>query len=318
MDKIQIELDEMDLMLLKQLEVDSRQSNRSLSIKLNTSAETVRRRLNRLTNAGLVSIVTFSNPLALGLQMALIGINARPGKIDALAGYLGKYQTITSIMITTGRYDMLVTATFRDQQELAGFVEENLGASPDLVDAEMMMVLSLKKFSLMYLSGNGGASSGTTSCILDETDLALIKELEMHPRQSVTDLTRKLALSRTLVNRKLQTLLEQDIIKVINVVNPAAIGFAIQASVLIKADLSKISAVAGALMLDTRVHQLSVVSGRFNLWVWAIFRDLGEMTEFVKNTLGNIPGITRYETMLQLGLPKASLSLLTKGKVIKY
>ncbi|MDD5095859.1 MAG: AsnC family transcriptional regulator, partial [Dehalococcoidia bacterium] len=51
-------LDELDLMLIRELEVDARRSAKELAAKLGTSHTTVQRRLRYLLDEGVISFVT--------------------------------------------------------------------------------------------------------------------------------------------------------------------------------------------------------------------------------------------------------------------
>jgi DNA-binding Lrp family transcriptional regulator len=67
MDKpAKLELDELDLMLTKELELDARQSIRVLSRKLGVTEITVRKRMLALLDRKVITIAVFTNPYSFG------------------------------------------------------------------------------------------------------------------------------------------------------------------------------------------------------------------------------------------------------------
>ncbi|MDD5095208.1 MAG: Lrp/AsnC family transcriptional regulator [Dehalococcoidia bacterium] len=305
-------VDDLDLLLVKELELDARQSNPSLAKKLGTSSTTIHRRVQRLIDAGTITIAARPEPLVLGFSTrALMGITVRPGKSDAVAGYLAPYRCVRAIRLIAGRYDALLTLFFRSQEELLGFISEELGKIPDLMDAETMAVLKVVKSSWMYLRGDTGATREATPRPLDELEVKLIEALESSPRESITHLSKKLQINRTLMGKKMQVLLNENIVRVVSVADPTAFGFGTQAIILVKTRPGQINAATDHLVADRRVNRVVITTGRFDLFLSANFQDSTEMADFLKNILGVTPGIVHYETMLQLAVPKQSFSLLT-------
>jgi len=299
-------------MLVKELEIDARQSHLELAAKLETSPTTVRRRLQRLLDEGIITIIAMTDPIAFGFQTrAHIGLNVRPGKVDAVVEYLKSYRSVRVIRILTGRYDVFLSVIFRSSQEMLTFANQELGRIPDLVDYETMLILQRAKGSWTYLNDSTGMVTEAIPQSLDESSLKLIAELELHPRESITNLGHKLGMNRKSVSRRLQALLNENIVRVVSITNPSAFGFGVHAAILVKVYPGKITDVVEALVADTRIHLVTIITGNFDLFLAAAFQDAGQMADFLRNDLGNIDGVMTHETMLQVALPKRSFALMS-------
>lgn len=305
-------LDELDLMLAKELELDARQSNRVLAKKLATSEATVRRRLQRLLDEGIITIVTVPDRQSLGFPIGIdVGLKVSPGKADEVAEYLRSHKRIQNILLATGRYDILIHAALRDINEQNIFLGEDLSRVPYLLSAETIFFVEVVKMSWKYLNDDTYRYKKPMAYDLDDLDFSLIKELELCPRESVTELGRKLGVNRILVGRRLRKLLAADVIRVVSIANPSCFGFNVQVFIFVKVQPARISSVANSLIGEKRILHICTIAGRFDLFLSAAFGDLAEMSDFIMNQLASYPGVISYETMIQVAFAKRSYSLLT-------
>jgi len=139
-------IDALDLMIIRELQSDPQQPQTDIAKKLGAGATTVRRRLNRLLNEHIIRIVAIADPHALGYHVrAMIGIKVCPGKIDAVADKLASYANVHYALMTTGPYDLVAWAVFRNTDELSGFIRHKLGGIEGLASHESMLTLKVVK-----------------------------------------------------------------------------------------------------------------------------------------------------------------------------
>jgi len=147
-------LDDLDLVLIRELENDGRQTNTDLAKKIGTSKATARRKLKKLLDGGIIKVVAVANPPALGYRtVATMGINVRPGDVDAVAERLASYENVHFVIISTGRYDIITWMMFQEPEDLSDFLRNELGNIPGLVSVETMINLKIIKASFNYLAG---------------------------------------------------------------------------------------------------------------------------------------------------------------------
>lgn len=297
--------DKLDRLLVQELEIDPRQSSITLSAKLGISPPTVLRRIQRLCDAKAIVFVTaVFDPRALGYQTtALIGIKVQPGKVDATVDALRTCTNVQSIMVTCGRYDIIFAAFFANNEGIIRFVHQELGGM-DIQDVETFIILQRVKNPWKQRSNGLRSVNDVSNHSLDELDLKLIKEMELQPRGSITDLSRKLGVSRQTVNTRLKTLQTKDAVRTITLVDSRVFGPYIGVLIFAKVRPGKIDDVVSALTPDSRVIGLAIMSGRLDINLFTTFQDSDEMSEFVRNKLGGISGVTECEVYIQAGLPQ--------------
>ena len=145
-------IDHLDLMILKELEIDARQSVSDLAKKLGTSRGNVSNKLQRLLNQQLTKIVAFTNPLTLGYNVfSLTGIKVSPNEIDAAAERLSRLPEIHTVAKVAGRYDIVVQSMFHTPIEQSAFLMKELSNIPGITSTETMIALELRKLSFMFL-----------------------------------------------------------------------------------------------------------------------------------------------------------------------
>jgi Lrp/AsnC family transcriptional regulator for asnA, asnC and gidA len=138
-------IDALDLMIIRELQSDPQQPQADIAKKLGAGATTVRRRLKRLLDEHIIRIVAIADPHALGYIRTMIGIKVCPGSIDAVADKLAAYANVHYALMTTGPYDLVVWAVFRDTDELSDFIRHELGDIEGLASYESMLTLKVVK-----------------------------------------------------------------------------------------------------------------------------------------------------------------------------
>jgi DNA-binding Lrp family transcriptional regulator len=240
-----------------------------------------------------------------------LGFHVVPGRTDEVAECLRRIKSIKTITLTAGRYDMLSYAVLRSHQELPSFLYQELGQIPYLVRTETMLVLDAVKASWKYLSQDIQRFRKTTHSDIDGLDFELIKELELCPRESIRTLGKKLGVNRNLVGKRLNSLLDNGIIRVVSPISePSILGFNLDVTILVRAQLGKVMGVANSLIHETRVRHVATTNGPFELYLRAAFRDAEEMSDFLTKRLGSHEGVTSYETLIHLKTIQESYSLL--------
>jgi len=145
-------IDELDLMILKELETDGRQPVSDLARKLGINRAHATHRLQRLLDQQVVRIVAFNNPLLLGHStFAMIGIKVSPNEIRVAADRLSNLKDAYWVALVAGRYDMIVWTMFPAPMDLSMFLGRELGSIPGITSIEITIGLELKKTSLHRL-----------------------------------------------------------------------------------------------------------------------------------------------------------------------
>ncbi len=136
-------IDEIDQRLINLLMSDSRQSSRVLAEKLGIDGSTVRRRVKRLVDEGVVFYSVLPNPDVLGFPVrAIIALNADVGKVSSIIRTLSEKNEVKWIYPTTGRFDIFLFVWLSSIESIYDFMENTIGRIEGLRNAETFICLS--------------------------------------------------------------------------------------------------------------------------------------------------------------------------------
>ncbi|MHA1211522.1 MAG: Lrp/AsnC family transcriptional regulator [Candidatus Heimdallarchaeota archaeon] len=119
-------LDKIDKKIIEILMDDSRITNVQIAKKIKRSESTVRQRLIKLTENGIIKKFTIEvNPNAFGYNtIAYVGITAHPGKLLKVIKSLKKINDVVSIATSTGDYMIICKIWADDGVHLSDIVDK--------------------------------------------------------------------------------------------------------------------------------------------------------------------------------------------------
>jgi Lrp/AsnC family transcriptional regulator for asnA, asnC and gidA len=149
-----------DIEIIRCLNEDARSSVTKIAGRLAMPESTVRHRLNRLLDAGVVEFTAVPNPLQLGYQIwAIMEIQAELSRIRGIARELADRPEVYFVSITTGSYDILAGAVFRSNDELLEFLTGYLPKVPGIIRTSTSTVLDVvKRFLTFAVAGEGAGT----------------------------------------------------------------------------------------------------------------------------------------------------------------
>jgi Lrp/AsnC family transcriptional regulator, regulator for asnA, asnC and gidA len=144
------ELSDLDKRIIEHLQQDGRRPFTQIASALGVSEAAVRARTNRLVERGILQVVGVADPGKLGFQQALIGIRCEPGRIVEVAGALAELSEVDYVVITAGRFDILIEAVAEDNEGLLRFLNDRLQRVGGVRDTETFTYLRLVKQTYQY------------------------------------------------------------------------------------------------------------------------------------------------------------------------
>jgi Lrp/AsnC family transcriptional regulator for asnA, asnC and gidA len=137
-------IDDIDRQIIKHLQTDGRMPYSQLGQLIGLSDASARQRVNRLTERGVIDIVAVTDPTTLGLGIqAMLGI-AVAGDARRIAVDIGACDEAVYVVLTTGRYDLLVEVVVADGDALLGLLAE-LNGITGVASIETIRYLALSK-----------------------------------------------------------------------------------------------------------------------------------------------------------------------------
>ncbi len=146
-----LDIDQLDRKILRLLKDDGRRPNAEIARAVGVSVPTVRRRLERLQESGVLRIIGLLNPVATGFPVdVFLALTIRDGFALSVGRRLAAMNCVAFVGHTTGRFDMLVEAFFSNLDALFDFCAEALDSSGGVISAETYFILGVDKFNYMW------------------------------------------------------------------------------------------------------------------------------------------------------------------------
>ena len=139
-------LDKVDCQMIRLLQKDGRMPNNAIAHKLGISEFTVRRRMKRLLDSGIIKIVAVANPIDLGFEIAgNLKIKIDLKKADPVLKKLKKIDSLIWVALTTGGTDIDVDFVARSLKEFHELIFKKISKIDGVVSTETSLMVDLVK-----------------------------------------------------------------------------------------------------------------------------------------------------------------------------
>ncbi len=139
---------------------------------------------------------------------------------------------------------------------------------------------------------------------MDELDRKIVSILQADGRASNAKIAREVGVSEGTIRRRLKRLVQQKLITVTAVVEPAKLGFQTEALIGVQVEPNKVDTAASEIIKFREASQVSLATGAFDIFVWATVKSSEDLGTFLKAKIGSVPGVRRTETFVILATPK--------------
>lgn len=158
-------LDDLDKQIIVALEEDGRRPYRDIARSIGVAEATVRARVARLSEAGLIRITAVGDPLGLGVSTTAVSlIRTRPGTVHQVATALATRPNVRFVGIAFGSADIVIQTLHRDVRALHDFMTRELPRlAPDVTSTETLQLADVLKSSWdwrAWFEDSEGASGG--------------------------------------------------------------------------------------------------------------------------------------------------------------
>jgi Lrp/AsnC family transcriptional regulator for asnA, asnC and gidA len=118
---------ETDRAIIRQLQQHARMSYAELSRATGIPESTVRRRMDRLQQRGIIEFAMVADPSRLGYDLrSMIGLRVELAKLQSIADELRNMAEVTFAGFVTGNFDIVVQVVVQSQDELVEFLTQRL------------------------------------------------------------------------------------------------------------------------------------------------------------------------------------------------
>ncbi|MFM6950208.1 MAG: Lrp/AsnC family transcriptional regulator [Novosphingobium sp.] len=142
------QLDDLDRQLIEVLARDARVSNRKIAVDLGVTEGTVRGRIKRLQQDGLISFTAITSfGLADSARMAFIGVQAEVSDVREVARQIADLTQVNAVMLTMGRFNILAICLFNSLDHLHEVASDKILAIPGVHHVETSIAVKTLKYN---------------------------------------------------------------------------------------------------------------------------------------------------------------------------
>jgi Lrp/AsnC family transcriptional regulator, regulator for asnA, asnC and gidA len=140
-------LDDLDRAIAELLGVDGRMSSAELAQRLAAPEPTIRRRVRRLLQTGVVRVMAIVDPAHTPDRVdALIGLKVDLSEVNRVSAELARRSELRYVGISTGEFDILAEGVFASQQALHRFLTDCIGGLGGVRDTRTFVILHTVKY----------------------------------------------------------------------------------------------------------------------------------------------------------------------------
>ncbi|MGD8791609.1 MAG: Lrp/AsnC family transcriptional regulator [Anaerolineae bacterium] len=141
---------------------------------------------------------------------------------------------------------------------------------------------------------------------LDDTDRAIVGQLQYDGRMPFTEIAQHVGLSEGAVRRRVKRMIDADVLQIVGIVEPQFLEWQSAGMIGVNIHAGQIETAAQQIAQFPEVTYLFMASGGFDLFVEVYCRDREHFVSFLSEKLQRVPGVDRTETFMILKMYKLS------------
>jgi Lrp/AsnC family transcriptional regulator, regulator for asnA, asnC and gidA len=158
-----------DRAIIRLLQQNARISYAELSRATGIPESTVRRRMDRLQQRGVIEFAMLADPARLGYDLrAMIGLKVELRRLEEIAQVLRGMNEVTFAAFLTGNFDIIIHVVVRSQEALVEFLTQRLAPIAGVRSSEtFVMPYIIKPMTAWVLPDPGPDETGGQTGIAD-------------------------------------------------------------------------------------------------------------------------------------------------------
>ena len=146
-----MKIDHLNIQIIKHLR-DGRKSFRKIAADLEVTENTVRSRVNRLVDEGVLDISGLVDPQAfVGHRTAFIGVKLATLNLVEKGEEFSKLKGVVSVSVVTGRFDLILIVLLKEGFDLLEFYTEEVYRLKDVRSVETFVVYKGYNLKVPYI-----------------------------------------------------------------------------------------------------------------------------------------------------------------------
>ncbi len=309
-----IGVDDLDLNLIAALQEVPRAPINALAEALGSSASTVGRRLQRLYAERLLRVIgQLDWSLISDTHPRHVWITTAAGQLQHVAHRVAQLPEVQYVAMTTGRADVYCTVHPARRDEVRDLLTQRIPSVEGVVATQSDLVLraigradawhpnQLAEAAVATLAPHRIAQrESTTSDTYSDLEFKAAALLHSDARLNSSDMARELGVSQSTAHRLITSLLERRVVRPRVEVEPALLGYHLEAVLSLSTAPWATAEVGRALGNHPSARYVSLVAGNATVIHQGIFRSEDHLADFLSDDLAELPGITGVDVSVVL------------------
>ena len=295
-------LDDTDIACLIALQADPRASWRELGAATGIAERTVARRIKRLMDADALRVIAELDPLAAGRGVVLHAwVRCRSGRVPDVADQLARLDISQLVVTLAGSADLMAELTLADAADMPDVVTRVLPSIDGVEHVEARLVLRPFRRAGQWriqAETDGAAAEAAAAqppAALTDAEQRMVAYLMRDGRASLAELAEQAGVSEPTAQRLLHHMVERRALSFRVEVEPALVGFPVEAVISVQVRPQAVDALAAHLALDPNTRCLFGTSGASQLFWHVLCRDSLHLWDVVTRRLGELDGVLNSE-----------------------
>ncbi len=146
-----MKIDKMNMALIKQIR-DGRKSFKQIADELSITENTVRSRMKKMTDEGVLEIAGMVNPEKLiDHHLLIVGIKLKTMDLVNKGREFSKLKGVLNVCVVTGRFDLFLTVLLRQDFNLLDFYTREVSTIEEVACAETFCVYKNYNLKVPYI-----------------------------------------------------------------------------------------------------------------------------------------------------------------------
>ncbi len=297
-------LDEKIILALNQ---DGRLSNARLAQQFRVSISTVAKRVKALLAQDSFVVRAIANPNKMGYHIsAVVALDVDLAEVSSICDELVDDVNISLIVTTFGRFDVLLVMDYTDWDNLHDFLENRLYCIKGIRAVEIFFVSDMPE----RYQGVFPEETGEPLPVIDDVDKTIIEELHKNGRLGYNVLVERLGLSATTISRRIASLCQRNIIKIMAVPNPLFFGYLSTGYLLLHVEYGRLNSICQQVVKSEHVHLVIKLLNGYDLLVGVHCKTPEILYHFIRDEVSRIQGINQIETLIRAEVRKRLVSIV--------
>lgn len=148
---LNMKIDKTHIAIIRHLR-DGRKSFKKIAQELNLSENTVRARVNKLVEEGILDISGVVNPDAIPRhRVVMVGVKLKTMDLVNKGEEFSRLPGVVSVSVVTGRFDLILIVMLKERYDLLEFYTEAVSRIEDVQSVETFVVYKSYNLKVPYI-----------------------------------------------------------------------------------------------------------------------------------------------------------------------